>query len=164
MSKFVKNLITNELSSRLDGVEDALLVNVIGMDANSTVTLRRQLREKNINILVIKNSLAARATRGTNLENAFAEMEGTLALVWGSEDIISLAKEVVALDKDAEFEAFKARGIAHAFGKEFVALLHGAFEAAGELGVGRIEAKDQAIEKAAALGGGTGEQAIACRR
>ena len=61
MSKFVKQLITNELSGRLDGVEDALLVNVIGLDANSTVKLRRQLREKNINLMVVKNSLARRA-------------------------------------------------------------------------------------------------------
>ncbi|MDP6442917.1 MAG: 50S ribosomal protein L10 [Pirellulaceae bacterium] len=110
MSKFVKNLITQELSSRLEGVEDALLVNVIGMDANSTVALRRQLREKNINLLVIKNSLARRAAEGTSLENAFVEMEGALALIWGCEDIISLAKEVVQLDKAPEFKAFAARG------------------------------------------------------
>ena len=32
MSKFVKDLITKDLRKRLDGVEDALLVDVIGLE------------------------------------------------------------------------------------------------------------------------------------
>jgi large subunit ribosomal protein L10 len=110
MSKYVKNLLTKDVAGRLEGVDDALLVNVIGMDANSTVALRRRLREKSINLLVVKNSLAQRATAGTGLENAFNDMEGTLALVWGAEDFVSLAKEVAAIEKDVEFENFGARG------------------------------------------------------
>jgi large subunit ribosomal protein L10 len=110
MSKLVKNLITKELGQRLDGVDDALLVNVVGMSANDTVVLRKQLREKNINLMVVKNSLAKRATEGTNLAPAFEGVEGTLALVWGSDDFISLTKEVAALDKGKEFEKFEARG------------------------------------------------------
>lgn len=111
MSKFVKQLITDDLTRRVDGVEDALLVNVIGLDANSSVALRRRLREKNINLLVVKNSLARRATQGTPLENAFHEMEGTLALMWGGEDFVSLAKEAAELDKDTDgFDRFEARG------------------------------------------------------
>lgn len=110
MSKHLKDLISKEISSRLDGVEDALLVNVIGLEANATVTLRRRLREKNINLLVVKNSMARRATEGTPLANAFRDMEGTLALVWGAEDFVSLAKEVMAIEKDDGYEKFEARG------------------------------------------------------
>lgn len=110
MSKLVKSLITKELGQRLDGVDDALLVNVVGMSANDTVVLRKQLREKNISLMVVKNSLAKRATEGTNLAPAFEGVEGTLALVWGSDDFISLTKEVAALDKGKEFEKFEARG------------------------------------------------------
>lgn len=110
MSKYVKNLISKELSDRLDGVDDALLVNVIGMDANNTVVLRKQLREKDISLMVVKNSLARRATEGTPLAAAFEGVEGTLAVVWGGDDFISLAKEVTALDKSSDFEKFEARG------------------------------------------------------
>ena len=46
---------------RLEGVNDALLVNVIGLDANTSTRLRAELRGKNIQVLVVKNSLAARA-------------------------------------------------------------------------------------------------------
>lgn len=112
MSKYVKNLICDELSSRLNGVNDLLLVNVIGLDANTTVNLRRDLRQKNIQLMVVKNSLARRATEGTPLAPAFEGAEGTMAVVWGAEDIVSLAKEVARLhnSKDKQFEAFEARG------------------------------------------------------
>ncbi len=88
MSKYVKNLISEELAARLDGVSDALLVNVVGLDVNRTVVLRKQLREENINLMVVKNSLAKRATEGTPLAPAFEGVEGTLAIDWGAEDII----------------------------------------------------------------------------
>ena len=65
MSKYVKDLLTKELQKRFDGVDDALLVNVIGMPNEQNVALRRQLRQKKINLVVVKNSLARRATEGT---------------------------------------------------------------------------------------------------
>ncbi len=110
MSKYVKDLITNDFKNRLNGVSEALLVNVVGLDANSNVVLRRKLREKGIELMVVKNSLARRATEGTPLAPAFEGIEGTLAVVWGGEDIISVAKEVDRLAKDADYEAFGARG------------------------------------------------------
>ena len=110
MSKYVKGLLAQDIRRRLDGVEDALLVNVIGLDANQSVILRKQLREKDIQLLVVKNSLAKRATEGTPLACAFEGMEGSLAVVWGAEDLISLAKEVSEFDKSREFAAFQTQG------------------------------------------------------
>ena len=110
MSKFVKDLITKDFGKRLDGVEEALLVNVIGIDANQSVVLRKALREKDIQLLVVKNSLARRATEGTPLAAAFEGVEGTLAVMWGSEDIVSLAKEATRLNDSPDFEKFETRG------------------------------------------------------
>ncbi|MHB0958447.1 MAG: 50S ribosomal protein L10 [Pirellulaceae bacterium] len=110
MSKYVKNLMVKEIVQRLEGVQDALLVNVVGIDANATVTLRRELREKDIHLLVVKNGMARRATEGTALAPAFTATEGTLAVIWGGEDFISLVKEVSRLDKSRQYEHFKARG------------------------------------------------------
>ena len=110
MSKQIKDLITGEVRKRLEGVNDALLVNVIGLDSANTFNLRRELRIKNISLLVVKNSLAKRATVGTPLARAFDESEGSLAIVWGAEDFVSLAKELVALHKKPEYEKFTAKG------------------------------------------------------
>ena len=110
MSKYVKELISKHYARRLDGVTDALLVNVIGLDANTSVVLRKRLREQDIQLMVVKNSLAKRATEGTALGAAFDGAEGTLAILWGEEDLIGLAKRVIQLHDDDQFGAFEARG------------------------------------------------------
>jgi len=110
MSKYVKKLVTDHLRQRFEGVSDALLVNVIGLDANATNRLRTELVSKDINVMVVKNSLAARATEGTPLNPMFQGLTGTAAVCWGSEDIVSLAKEIMALAKREEYEAFQSRG------------------------------------------------------
>ena len=110
MSKYVKALITDDLRKRLDGVSDLLLVDVIGLENNQNVILRKQLREKDIRLLVVKNSLAHRATEGTVLAPAFEGIEGTCAVVWGGEDIVSLAKEIMKLADDKAYEPFSPKG------------------------------------------------------
>ena len=110
MSKYVKNLMSEELSKRLSGESECLLVNVIGIDANKTMTLRRELRAKDIQLVVVKNSLVRRATEGTPLACAFEGLEGPVAIAWGSEDLVSLAKEIVRLGKEADYEGFSPRG------------------------------------------------------
>lgn len=111
MSKYVKDLLTKELSAKLEGVEEAVVVNVIGLPANASVALRKDLREKDIKLVCVKNSLARRATEGTPLASAFESCEGTLAVMWGAEDIVTLAKEATRLsDDEEEFVAFETRG------------------------------------------------------
>lgn len=110
MSKYVKELISKDLRNRLNGADSAMLVNVVGMPNEQNVVLRRQLREKKIHLMVVKNSLARRATEGTSLAPAFDETEGSLAILWGGEDAVSLAKEVMRLAAVKEFEPFAPRG------------------------------------------------------
>lgn len=110
MSKYVKGLLMNDVAQKLDGVNDALMCNVIGLDSEKTVQLRRELRAKGIHLMVVKNALARRAMKETSLAPAFTDAEGSLALVWGSEDFVSLCKEMVGLYKKPEFEKMKAVG------------------------------------------------------
>jgi large subunit ribosomal protein L10 len=104
MSKTVKNLLINDLRTKLQDVNDCLLVNVIGLNSDKTAKLRTELRKKNIQLQVIKNSMARRAAEGMAIAPAFDGMEGSLAIVWGSEDVVSLAKEVVRLAEAKEFQ------------------------------------------------------------
>ncbi|TWU55170.1 50S ribosomal protein L10 [Rubripirellula reticaptiva] len=102
MSKYVKELVTRDIKRRLVGVEDAVLVSCVGMDANTTNELRGELEQKDIHMLVVKNSLARRASEGTGLANAFEGATGQVGVCWGSTDFVSLVKELVKLDKDKE--------------------------------------------------------------
>lgn len=110
MSKYVKDLMTDHLRQKLEGVEEALLVNMIGLDANTNTRLRTELASKDINVMVVKNSLARRAMAGTSLAPMFQGVDGTAAVCWGAEDIVALAKEVIRLSKAGEYEAFAPRG------------------------------------------------------
>lgn len=111
MSKFVKDLVTRDIQRRLGDVDDAVLVTTVGMDANTTVELRDELAKKDIHMLVVKNSLARRATDGTQLNAAFEGAKGQIGVCWGAADFVSLVKEVVKLDKDSEkYDKFVACG------------------------------------------------------
>ena len=110
MSKYLKDLIAGDLKKRLDGVSDLLVVDVMGLKSDKTVALRKQLRQQNIHLLVVKNSLARRATEGTVLAPAFEGVEGSAAVVWGAEDIVSLAKVVSKVLDDKQFEPIAPKG------------------------------------------------------
>ena len=107
MSKYVKNLISEQLRSQLNGVSDAFLVSFGDLDANTNALIRKMLSEKDIQITVIKNSLARRASEGTPLEPLFQNLTGSLAVCWGSTDVVGLAKELVKLSKDKQFKGFE---------------------------------------------------------
>lgn len=110
MSKVVKSLVAEDIKRRLNGVQDCVVGNMVGLNSELTAELRKKLRDKKIGVLVIKNSLARLATNGTSLGPAFEGLKGTAAVLYGGEDFITLVKEVTALDKDDKFSVFKTRG------------------------------------------------------
>jgi large subunit ribosomal protein L10 len=110
MSKYVKNLISDHLRERLKNVNDALLVNMIGLKSNANMRLRNELASKNIQVLVIKNSTAMRAAAGTPLAPMFEGLTGTSAICWGCEDLVTLAKEITKISRDEKNKPFEARG------------------------------------------------------
>jgi ribosomal protein L10 len=112
MSKYVKQLITNEVKNRLEGVQYLMLVNLTGINANLNKNIRASLAGKGINLMVIKNSLANRATEGTPLAPVFKNLAGANAICWGASDIVALAKELVNLSKSKELKGFEIKGAA----------------------------------------------------
>ena len=59
-------------------------------------------------MMVVKNSLARRATEGTRAGRRLRGIEGTLAVVWGDMDIVALAKEIVRLQAAKEYAAVRS--------------------------------------------------------
>jgi len=110
MSKAVKNMLVEDLKGRLGGVGDVIVVSLGRLDAQKTTQLRQQLRKKRIHLQLVKNSLAQRAVADTPLAPAFARAEGMLAVAWGGEDVVDLAKELDRLTGVKDFEGFECRG------------------------------------------------------
>lgn len=110
MSKYVKDLITDHIRHRLSGLEHALLVNISALNGVANNRLRMELQKENVRLMVIKNSLARRATEGTPLAAAFERAEGALAVLWGAEDIVSLAKLLSKIGESKEFQKLETCG------------------------------------------------------
>jgi large subunit ribosomal protein L10 len=100
MSKPLKQMMTDSLRRRFEGVESACVVDLTGLDVGSTTMLRRSLRDKSISMQIVKNSMAARAFQGTALEPLGQSLEGPCALVTGGDSIIEVAKTLVEAAKE----------------------------------------------------------------
>jgi ribosomal protein L10 len=72
--------------------------------------LRNELASKNIQVLVVKNSTAMRATEGSPLAAMFEGLTGCSAICWGCEDVVTLAKVITKLAADEKNKPFEARG------------------------------------------------------
>jgi large subunit ribosomal protein L10 len=109
MSKAMKDMLVDDLKGRLVGVGEVIVVSLGKLDAQKTTLLRQTLRKKRIHLHLVKNSLARRAMSGTPLAPALERAEGMLAIAWGGEDIVDLAKELDRLQGVKDFEGFECR-------------------------------------------------------
>lgn len=94
MSKYVKELMMDQLRSDLDGNRSLLVLDLKDLDAVAEHHLRRDLRKKSIRLRVLKNSLARRVFADMGMEGLSKYLKGPSAIVWGGEGITELAKEI----------------------------------------------------------------------
>jgi large subunit ribosomal protein L10 len=99
MSKKVKSLIEKETAVRLEGVEAVAVLNPRGIGAIANNQIRRRLREKNMRMTVVKNTLAARATASSKLKGFEKLLEGPSALVYGKGVSISAIARAILAEK-----------------------------------------------------------------
>ncbi len=94
MSKYVKELMMDQLRTDLDGARSVLILDLKGLDAIAEHGLRRDLRKKSIRLRVLKNSLARRVFTDMGMEGLSRYLEGPSVLAWGGDGIAELAKEI----------------------------------------------------------------------
>jgi large subunit ribosomal protein L10 len=109
MSKKVKSLIEKETAARLEGIEAVAVLNPRGIGAIANNQIRRRLREKNMRMTVVKNTLAARATANSKLKGFEKLLEGPSALVYGQGVGISAIARAL-LDEKKTLDALELRG------------------------------------------------------
>lgn len=110
MSKYVKDLITKDLSTRFEGLDGVGVINPRGVDATKTNLLRRRLREKGLRMTVVKNSLARRAVEGSKLTGFDKLLDGASAVVYGKDASISALARLLLDEKKAD-DKIELRGI-----------------------------------------------------
>jgi len=103
MAKELKQLIVEELSRVYSELDRCVVVGFSGISAVANVEIRRRLREHNIDIRVVKNSLCAQALAKSGLEELVGLFDGPCAMVTGGTDVVQLAQvvaEIADTDKD----------------------------------------------------------------
>jgi len=100
MSKPVKELVRNELIKRFDGVTQLAVVGFSGVDATTTNQIRGRLREKDIRMTVVRNSLARQAFKAVGLEPAGGLLDGPCAVAYGSDSVVTVVRELLDIHEE----------------------------------------------------------------
>ncbi|QDU33884.1 50S ribosomal protein L10 [Poriferisphaera corsica] len=111
MSKPVKNLIKESYKKRFDGLTGAVVVDIRGIESNDNNRMRSGLREKQMRVSVVKNTLAKAVFEGTDMSLADEVIDGPSALVFPTDEsvsVVNVARELITWSK--ELEAFEFKG------------------------------------------------------
>jgi len=94
MSKYVKELMMDQLRTELDGDRSVLILDLKGLDAIAEYQFRRDLRKKSIKMRVLRNTLARRVFEDMGIGGLSRFLEGPSVAVWGGDGVAELAKEI----------------------------------------------------------------------
>src|ERR1700722_4418588 len=100
MSKYVKNLITRELSDRFRDRDGVAVINPRGINAIKPNQIRGRLHAKGLQMTVVKNTLARRAVAdGSKIKGFDKLLDGPSAVIYGKASIADVARFLLAEKK-----------------------------------------------------------------
>jgi large subunit ribosomal protein L10 len=94
MSKYVKEMMMDQLRSDLDGSRSVLILDLKGLDAVAEHKFRSDLRKKSIRLRALKNTLARRVFTDMGMGGLAQFLEGPSVATWGGAGVAELAKEI----------------------------------------------------------------------
>jgi len=99
MNRQEKTEAVARLEQDLAKSRNAILFGFAGLKVTEVTELRRQVRATKSKYLVVKNTLALRATRGTPLEAVAEHFRGATAVAYNQDNPVALAKVLSAFAK-----------------------------------------------------------------
>jgi large subunit ribosomal protein L10 len=96
------------LTQSLQSAKSAMVVSFAGLSVNKDQEFRNTLRSAGAKYQVVKNTLARRAVKDTQFEQATDSFKGVTAIAWTENDPVVLSKAVSKFMKDnADLYTFK---------------------------------------------------------
>jgi large subunit ribosomal protein L10 len=97
-----KEKLIGELHEKMARAKAAIVAEPKGLDVATVTELRKKLRDAKIDYRVVKNTLAARAAKGTSVEKVADKFVGPTAIVMSYDDVVAPAKLLAEFMKDRE--------------------------------------------------------------
>lgn len=107
-SRAEKEALLQEVRDRLRRAQGAVLLDYRGLTVAEMDELRRRLRERGVELRVVKNTLAWLAAREMGLEGLRPHLDGPTAIAFGYDDPVAVAKGV--LDYAEETKKVQLKG------------------------------------------------------
>ncbi len=95
MDRTEKEKVIGELHEKMAKAKSAILAEPKGLDVATVTDLRKKLRDAKVEYRIVKNTLAARAAKGTPVEPLAEKFVGPTALVMSYDDVVAPAKLLV---------------------------------------------------------------------
>ena len=108
VTRAVKVEELQELERSFKGTDSAIVLDFKGLKVPEVTELRRQVRGTQSEYLVVKNTLALRATKGTALEAVAEHFSGATAVAFNKGNAVALAKVLTNFAKTNPNLVFKA--------------------------------------------------------
>lgn len=102
MNRTEKEEVIGELHAKMAKARAAIVAEPKGLDVETVTALRKKLRDHKVEYRVVKNTLAARAAKGTSVEVVADKFVGPTALVMSYDDVVAPAKLLAEFMKDRE--------------------------------------------------------------
>ena len=97
-----KAAIVDEVSEKFTAAASVVVVDYRGLTVDEVTRLRKQLRDANVEMKVIKNSILSRAAKKAGLEGLDEVFTGPTAVAFSNEDVVAPAKIMDEFDKEAK--------------------------------------------------------------
>ena len=102
MTRAEKDTIVSSIKQNIEKSQAVFLTNLVGIPSVDSVRIRKNVRDAKGHMVITRNTLFARAAKGTFAEGLLADLKGSSAVAFAYEDAAAVAK--VVNDASGEFE------------------------------------------------------------
>ncbi|MBP9674536.1 MAG: 50S ribosomal protein L10 [Bacteriovoracaceae bacterium] len=102
INKAKKEELVSNIRQNLDKAKGVFVTNLVGIEANKAVQIRKEVREAGGVVMISRNTLFARASQGTPYEKILSGLKGSTAVAFAFEDPVMVAKVLFDASKENE--------------------------------------------------------------
>jgi large subunit ribosomal protein L10 len=102
MTRAEKDAVVSSIKEKIEKSQAVFLTNLVGIPSVDSVRIRKNVRDAKGHMVITRNTLFARAAKGTYAEGLLNDLKGTSCLAFAFEDAAAVAK--VVNEASGEFE------------------------------------------------------------